>query len=82
MKSFKTLFSITAISLLLASVQAHAIGLTYDSCENYYSTNYGIDMTPAETVIQDTSAITPWEPQPVTTLETSLYGDPRNFYNW
>ena len=82
MKLFKTLPAIAALVLMLASVQANAGGLTYDSCENYYSTYYGIDMTADETVAHDTKTAAPREQQPITAIEISYYSDPRNFYNW
>ena len=80
MKLYKTLLAIASLVLLTVSVQASADGLTYDSCENYYSTYYGIDMTVTRVAEQNT--VTAWEPQPTTSIEASLYGDPRNFYRW
>ena len=82
MKLYKTLPAIAAVVLMLASFQANAGGLTYDSCENYYSTYYGIDMTADEIVTHDTNTAAPRERQPITAIEISFYSDPRNFYNW
>ena len=82
MKLFKTLPAIAALVLMLASVQANAGGLTYDSCENYYSTYYGIDMIANETVAHDTTTAAPREQQPITAIEISFYSDPRNYYAW
>ncbi len=79
MKLYKTLLAIASLLLISVSVQANT-GLTYDSCENYYSTNYGIDMT--VTRVAQQKSVTVWEPQPTTAIEASLYGDPRNFYKW
>ena len=81
MKLNKTLPAIAALVLMLASFQANAGGLTYDSCENYYSTYYGIDMPADKIVTHDTTAA-PREQQPITAIEISFYSDPRNFYNW
>ncbi|HBH35048.1 MAG TPA: hypothetical protein DDW45_01155 [Gammaproteobacteria bacterium] len=80
----KTLSAIAALVMMLATVHASAGGLTYDSCENYYSTYYGIDMIADEVVTHDSDATTAvsQEHQPVTPMEISLYSDPRNFYNW
>ncbi len=84
MKLYKALPAIGALVLMFASVQANAGGLTYDSCENYYSTYYGIDMTADKIVTHDSNAITAAsrEQQPITAIEISFYSDPRNFYNW
>ena len=84
MKLLKTLPTLAALVLMLASVQANAGGLTYDSCENYYSTYYGIDMIPDEIVTHDSDATTTAsrEQQPITSIEKSFYSDPRNYYNW
>jgi len=82
MKSYKTLPAIAALVLMLASVQASADGLTYDSCENYYSEYYGIDMTADERVTHDAATGAATELQPITSIEISLYSDPRNYYNW
>jgi hypothetical protein len=82
MKLFKTLPAIAALVLMLASVQANAGGLTYDACENYYSTYYGIDMPADEIVTHDTNTAAPREQQPITSIEISFYSDPRNFYQW
>ncbi len=84
MKLYKTLPAIVVMVMMLATVQANAGGLTYDSCENYYSTYYGIDMTADEVVTHDSDATTAVsrEHQPITPMEISLYSDPRNFYNW
>ena len=81
MKLYKTLLAIASLLLISASVQANTSGLTYDACENYYSTNYGIDTPPVIKVAVQES-VTAWEPQPTTVIESSFYGDPRNFYNW
>ncbi len=82
MKLLKTLPTLAALVMMLASVQANAGGLTYDACENYYSTYYGIDMTANKIVTHDTSTVAPREQQPITAIEISFYSDPRNFYNW
>ncbi len=82
MKLLKTLPTLAALVLMLASVQANAGGLTYDSCENYYSTYYGIDMIADKIVTHDATTAAPREQQPITAIEISLYSDPRNFYNW
>lgn len=82
MKLLKTLPTLAALVMMLASVQANAGGLTYDSCENYYSTYYGIDMTADKIVTHDTTAAAPREQQPITAVEISYYSDPRNFYDW
>ncbi|MBG7602355.1 MAG: hypothetical protein IZT60_07405 [Gammaproteobacteria bacterium] len=82
MKSIKILPAIAALVLMLASVQANAGGLTYDSCENYYSTYYGIDMPAEKIVTHDTTTAAPREQQPITAIEISFYSDPKNFYNW
>ncbi len=82
MKFYKTLPAIATLVLMLASVQVNAAGLTYDSCENYYSDYYGIDMTADEIVTHDTTTVAPRELQPITSIEISFYSDPRNYYNW
>ncbi len=82
MKLLKTLPTLAALVLMFASVQANAGGLTYDSCENYYSTYYGIDMIANKIVTHDTTTAAPLEEQPITAIEISFYSDPRNFYNW
>jgi len=82
MKLLKTLPTLAALVMMLATVQANAGGLTYDSCENYYSAYYGIDMTADKIVTHDATTATPRELQPITSIEISLYSDPRNFYNW
>jgi hypothetical protein len=80
MKLYKTLLAIASLLLISVSVQANTSGLTYDSCENYYSTYYGIDMPVTKVAAQ--KSVTAWEPQPITSIEASWYADPRNFYKW
>ncbi|MEA3302692.1 MAG: hypothetical protein U9Q75_05365, partial [Pseudomonadota bacterium] len=74
MKYYKTLLAMASLLLIATSVQANNSGLTYDSCENYYSTYYGIDMS--VTSVDAPKSVTTWEPQPTTAIEASFYSDP------
>lgn len=82
MKLYKTLPAIASLVLMLASVQANANGLTYDSCGNYYTDYYGIDMTSDEIVAHETTTAVPSKQQPITSIEIRFYSDPRNYSNW
>ncbi len=83
MKFNKIIPAIAALGMLFAAIQANASGLEYDSCENYYTTYYGIDMAANNIVSHgsDTHAA-PREQQEISPIEISFYSDPRNYYNW